>query len=177
MSPKLAILSFVAIAIPTMGVQMAASPNRANQVSTDSGGPRVTCEITTNTTNWRPDDAKVEVSVSIQLQGTEAVSGVPSLNLYALPEKALGSSNYWAPFNVETGSSARGKQTITGREGPRALRLGPTRLFWAPSISSVWPHQSFAAIAVPGRYRLEAQIELSKGIIAKSNGIEITILK
>jgi hypothetical protein len=130
--------------------------------------------------NWRFEKTGAAVALEIQFQGARELSVMPSLRLIALPKKhGLDQTEYWAPFNITNGASAKESQKLTPADGakPRSIRLVPAQLLWAPTKSSVWPSQDFAKTVPPGRYNLQVQLELSGGKTISSNEVEINIIK
>src|SRR5262245_40909858 len=139
----------------------------------------IDCTIQTSQLNWRHNE-EATVSVQIRVQGVSEITALPSLLLTTVQKTSEPIQGaYWAPFDITTGSSTKKSQKMqsTGETNPRSLRLVPSRLLWARTISSVWPSQTLTKTVPPGKYRLQVQFELEAGKTVSSNELEISITK
>jgi hypothetical protein len=165
----------------SVGVQLNDSPKVARSMETRrKSNSVIICKITTSDTSWRLKKSSATVSVEIQYMGSSEISVMPSLELFGLPKKeGLGQIEYWAPFALSTGESTKSQQKLapTPKAGPLSVHLLPRKLFWASSLSSVWPDRNLVKTVPPGNYSVQVQLELSDGTKVVSNEIPISILK
>jgi len=150
------------------------SEGNLRQENADDQSPKIKCTISTNDVIWHLKSADAAV-VEFQFQGATDLSAMPSLHMTALPKKqGLDQNEYWAPFAIPSGASAKETQKLSPA---RSVRLVPGRLLWAPTKSSVWPSQEFTKTVAPGEYSLQVQLETDGGKTISSNEVTITVLK
>jgi len=88
----------------------------------------IDCTITTSHPIWRPDE-EATVSVEIRFQGVGDITVSPSINLVAVPKTAGPlQEQYWAPFDIPTGSSTQKRQISTVNCCARFLMSRSVRL-------------------------------------------------
>lgn len=143
---------------------------------TDNQTSELTCMIKTDALEWHTSKAAAQVDVDIHLEGTSPASIMPSLRLLSLSkEQGLNQDEYWAPFDVMTGTKTKKRQELAA--GHHTVRVHPNQLLWASTKSSVWPSDKLGKTVKPGRYVVQVQLELSDGRKVSSNGVTVTLLK
>jgi hypothetical protein len=141
--------------------------------------PSMKCTVRTRDVSWRATDVAATVIVEFEAAGASELSVTPSLHLIALPKRTGPSQKeYWAPFALATGASTNVTQKLTPSSGEKvSVRVIPGRLLWARTVSSVWPSKSFRSAVPPGRYALQAQVEVNSARTVYSNEVAITVVK
>jgi hypothetical protein len=150
----------------------------SSQGTQQSGDPAIDCTIRTSHPIWRRDTDEATVSVEARVHGTNEVT-LSSFLLLVAVSKSPGplQEEYWAPFDIKTGSSTKARQRVlqTDKTHPLSVRLAPSQLLWAATKSSVWPSNTLAETVPRGRYILRVEIELEGGKTVSSNEVEISI--
>jgi hypothetical protein len=95
---------------------------------------------------------------------------MPSLELRPVVGESRDEDAYWAPFDLQTGNSAKGWQTLELSSGAVvAAKVSPLQVRWGPAKSSVWPHKQLVEVVPPGKYELRAKIAIDKQNSITSN--------
>jgi hypothetical protein len=158
------------------GVEKAGGGEMA-QGAEKGGRSMIDCTMRTSNPIWRPGE-EATISVEIRFPGGGEFTVLSSVNLVAVPKTAgLLQEEYWAPFDIATGSSTKEWQKLqpTDETHARSVRMVPSRLLWAATKSSVWPSQPLERAVPRGKYLLRVEFALEPGKTASSNEVEVTI--